>query len=39
MAQETQKGALINLEEWYGVADGREFQKGGHICMTMADSC
>ena len=33
------QGLSMNLEEWDGVADGREVQKGGHICMTMADSC
>ena len=31
MAQETQ------TEGWYGVGDGREVQKGGHICISMAD--
>jgi len=29
----------INLEGWDGEADGREFQKGGSICIPMADSC
>ena len=29
----------INLEEWDGTGDGREFQKGGDICIPMADSC
>ena len=29
----------INLEEWDGKGDGREFQKGGDICIPMADSC
>ena len=28
-----------NLEWWDGEGDGREFQKGGDICMHMADSC
>ena len=28
----------INLEEWDGKGDGREFQKGGGICIPMADS-
>ena len=32
------QGLCINLEEWVGVGDGREFQKGGHICIPMADS-
>ena len=29
----------IILEGWEGVGDGREFQKGGDICIPMADSC
>ena len=29
----------INLERWDGEGDGREFQKGGDICIPMADSC
>ena len=29
----------INLEGWDGVGDGREVQKGGDICIPMADSC
>ena len=29
----------INLEGWDGEGDGREFQKGGDICIPMADSC
>ena len=29
----------INLEGWDGEGDGREFQKGGVICILMADSC
>ena len=28
-----------NLEGWNGEVDGREFQKGGDICIPMADSC
>ena len=28
----------INLEQWDGEGDGREFQKGGDICIPMADS-
>ena len=31
------QGLCINLEEWDGEADGREFQKGGDICISMAD--
>jgi len=39
MTQGTQTGALfINLEGWDGEGDGREFQKGGDICIPMADS-
>ena len=29
------QGLCINLEGW----DGREIQKGGDICILMADSC
>ena len=29
----------INLEWWGGEGDGREFQKRGDICISMADSC
>ena len=32
------QGLCINLE-WNGEGDGREFQKGGDICIPMADSC
>ena len=40
MAQETQTvGAGTNLEGWDGEGGGREVQKGGHICIPMADSC
>ena len=39
MAQETQTGALFNLEGWGGEGDGKEIQKGGDICIPMADSC
>ena len=31
------RGLCINLEEWDGAGDGREFQKGGGICIPMAD--
>ena len=30
---------LINLEGWDGEGDGREVQKEGDICISMADSC
>ena len=33
------QGLCIILEEWDGEGDGREFQKGGDICILMADSC
>jgi len=29
----------INLEGWDGQGDGRQVQKGGDICILMADSC
>ena len=37
MSQETQTGALYQSRGWEG--DRREFQKGGDICIPMADSC
>ena len=33
------QGLCINLEEWDGEGDGRKIQKGGDICIPMADSC
>ena len=33
------KRLSINLEVWDGEGDGREVQKGGDICIPMADSC
>ena len=33
------QGLCINLEEWNGTGDGREVQKGGGICISVADSC
>ena len=33
------QGLCINLEGWDGEADGRELQKGGDICIPMANSC
>ena len=33
------QGLCINLEERDGEGDGREVQKGGDICIPMADSC
>ena len=31
------QGLCINLEGWNGEGDGREFQKGGDMCIPMAD--
>ena len=39
MAQKTQTGLCIKLEEWDGEGDGKEVQKGGCIYVPMADSC
>ena len=33
------QGFCINLEWWNGEEEGREVQKGGNICISMADSC
>ena len=33
------QGLFKNLEWWDGAGDGREVQKGGDICIPMADSC
>ena len=33
------QGLCINLEGWDGEGDGRKIQKGGDICVSMADSC
>ena len=33
------QGLCINQEWWDGEGYGREFQKGGDICIPMADSC
>ena len=33
------QGLCINLVQWDGEGDGREFQKGGDMCIPMADSC
>ena len=32
------QGLCINLEGCDGEGDGREFQEGGYICISMADS-
>ena len=39
MAQETQTEACIYLEGWDWKGDGRDVQKGGDICIPMAESC
>ena len=39
MAQETQTGALYHPRGVGAEGDGREFQRGGDICIPMADSC
>ena len=33
------RGPVINLEGWDGEEGGRKVQKGGDICIPMADSC
>ena len=33
------QGLCIKLEGWDVEGDGREVQKGGNICILMADSC
>ena len=33
------QGLCINLEGWCGEEDGKEVQKGGDICIPIADSC
>ena len=33
------QGLCINLEGWDGEGDRREVQKGGDMCIPMADSC
>ena len=33
------QGLCINPEGWDGEGDGREFQKGGDICISVAGSC
>ena len=35
----SKQGLCINLEKWDGEGDRREIQKGGDICIPMADSC
>ena len=33
------QGLCINLKGWDGEEDGREVQKGGDICIPMAEPC
>ena len=33
------QGLCINLDGWDREGEGREVQKGGNICIPMADSC
>ena len=33
------QGLFINVEGWDGERDGAGVQKGGNICIRMADSC
>ena len=33
------QGLCINVEGWDGERDGAGVQKGGNICICMADSC
>ena len=33
------EGLCVNLEGWDGEGDGREVQKGGDLCIPVADSC
>ena len=33
------QGLCINQEGWDGEGDEKEVQKGGDICIPMADSC
>ena len=38
MAEKLKQGLCTNLEGWDGEGNGREVQKGGDICISMADS-
>ena len=33
------QGLCISLEGWDGEGDGKEFQRGGDICIPIAESC
>ena len=38
MLRKLRQGLCVNLEGWGGEGDGRELQKGGDMCIPMADS-
>ena len=38
LLRKLEQGLCINLEGWAGQGDGREVQKGGDICIAIADS-
>ena len=38
MAKKLKQGFCINLEGWNGEGDERQVQKGGDICIPMADA-
>ena len=33
------QGHCVNLQRWDGEGDGKEFRKGGDICIYVADLC
>ena len=37
--RELKQGLCIHLEGWDGEEDGRKVQRGGDICIPVADSC
>ena len=37
--RELKQGLCHNLEGWDEEGDGKEFQEGGDMCISMADSC
>ena len=38
-SRNSKQGLHIYLEGWNGEGDEKEIQKGGHMCIPMADSC
>ena len=38
MAKKLKQGLCINLQWWDGEGNEREVQKGGDLCIPMADS-